>query len=73
MGAGRALDVGSGPRPDQVGGDIGDFPELPDRMATYFGGLLGPASDTCLHVDVRRDGAMIENLTTRLDGADCPA
>ena len=49
------------------------FQSCPDRMATYFGGLLGPASDTCLYLDVRRDGARIENLTTRLDGADCPA
>lgn len=48
------------------------FQSCPGRIATYFGGLLAPASVTCLHLDARSDGAPVADHTTRLDGARCP-
>ena len=49
------------------------FESCPGRTATYFGGLLAPTTDTCLHLDARSDHAQVDSLTTRLNGADCPA
>jgi hypothetical protein len=43
------------------------FGSCPDRTATYFGGILAAAPDTCVRFDVS-DGRSTTTIAQRLDG-----
>lgn len=47
------------------------FDGCPDRAVTYFGGLLAPTADSCLHLRIRPPGIPAVDRRLRLDGNPC--